>query len=136
MNSSTQAKFNASKVLFCWEFDFFFGYECRLNIIDYDGSYVEKCLEKWLNFFQSLRNGSCGLQVVCVGSVWLSWDLLRPGFEEQLKDTSLCHVKKLSLVKTTRNSSVGAAYLAAHLIHLDLPYSYSENYEVFYEYCG
>ncbi|KAK7584330.1 hypothetical protein V9T40_005293 [Parthenolecanium corni] len=85
---------------------------------------------------ESLRNGSCGLQVVCVGSVWLSWDLLRPGFEEQLKDTSLCHVKKLSLVKTTRNSSVGAAYLAAHLIHLDLPYSYSENYEVFYEYCG
>ena len=30
-------------------------------------------------FLQTLLNGPEGLKVVCVGSVWKSWDLLKEG---------------------------------------------------------
>lgn len=72
--------------------------------------------------------------MVCVGSVWHSWDLLKDGFEKQLKDTALTKVEKLVLLQTTRSVAIGAVYLAAHAIRFNFPYSYEKNYKIFYEY--
>ena len=35
---------------------------------------------------KDLREGEGGLNIVCVGSVWKSWDLLKEGFLEGIKD--------------------------------------------------
>ena len=35
---------------------------------------------------QELKEGEGGLNIVCVGSVWKSWDLLKEGFLEGIKD--------------------------------------------------
>ena len=35
---------------------------------------------------KDLREGEGGLNIVCVGSVWKSWDLLKDGFLEGMKD--------------------------------------------------
>lgn len=85
-------------------------------------------------FYQTLKCNHGGLQIVCVGSVWKSWDLLKQGFEAQLKDTSVSDVYKLCLVHTTGSSAIGAVYLAARVVNVPFPYTFSKNYNVFYEY--
>ncbi|XP_047113104.1 N-acetyl-D-glucosamine kinase isoform X1 [Schistocerca piceifrons] len=79
-----------------------------------------------------------GLPVVCVGSVWLSWDLLKNGFVSRLQeppqnecDQPVC---ELSLLKLTTSMAVGATYLAADAIGIDMPRDYRQNYTVFYHY--
>ncbi|CAG2177355.1 unnamed protein product [Oppiella nova] len=52
-----------------------------------------------------------GLPVVCVGSVFKSWPLLRDGFFATLSPT----IRELSLRRLTTSSSFGAAFLASKL---------------------
>lgn len=105
-------------------------------IFENAGRYLAKHIQAVYNSAdESLKNHNGGLPVVCVGSVWRSWDLLKPGFEKQLKDTSKADIRKLSLLVTTKSVSIGAAYLAAREINItDFPYSYEDNYKVFYDY--
>ena len=80
----------------------------------------------------SLVNCDGGIPVVCDGSVWLSWEFMKPGFVSELKKNS--QIKKLSLMKLTTSMGTGAAYLAANHIGYDFPRDYSKNYSVFYQY--
>ncbi|XP_055598842.1 N-acetyl-D-glucosamine kinase [Uranotaenia lowii] len=74
----------------------------------------------------------CGeVDIVCVGSVWLSWELLEPGFTKELESAKFKY--DLKLLKLTNTMALGAAYLAADTFGLELPRDYSKNYEVFYE---
>jgi len=82
---------------------------------------------------QKLRKGEGGVPVVCVGSVWKSWDLLRESFIKQLQDTSSCAVEELSLIRLTKTPALGAAFLAARSADFHFPKSNS-NYRVFYHY--
>lgn len=72
------------------------------------------------------------LDVVCVGSVWLSWELLKPGFIKELESTKFKY--DLKLLTLTNSMALGAAYLAADTYELELKRDYSKNYEVFYSY--
>lgn len=73
-----------------------------------------------------------GLRILCVGSVWLSWDLLMPGFVSWIKQKT--EIENLSLVKLITDLGVGAAYLASNKMHLPLQRDYSKNYNVFFMY--
>lgn len=73
----------------------------------------------------------CGeVDIVCVGSVWLSWDLLEPGFTKELERAQFKY--DLKLLKLTNTMALGAAYLAADTFDMELPRDYSKNYEIFY----
>uniref|UniRef100_A0A0K8TTK3 N-acetyl-D-glucosamine kinase n=1 Tax=Tabanus bromius TaxID=304241 RepID=A0A0K8TTK3_TABBR len=72
------------------------------------------------------------LMVVCVGSVWNSWELMREGFIKELNTTNIPF--GLKLVKTTKTMAYGAVYLAADATQFDLPRCYEDNYETFHLY--
>lgn len=72
------------------------------------------------------------LNIVCVGSVWLSWELLKSGFTTELSRHSLAY--ELRLMKLTQSMGNGAAYLAADSVHIELSRDYSKNYELFFKY--
>ncbi|XP_017780828.1 PREDICTED: N-acetyl-D-glucosamine kinase [Nicrophorus vespilloides] len=84
------------------------------------------------NAAKELKEREGGLQILCVGSVWYSWELLKDGFLEQLERQTV--VEKLSLLKIKTTIAVGAAYMASDRLGLDLKKHYDDNYETFYTY--
>ena len=69
------------------------------------------------------------LNIVCVGSVWKSWDLLQNGFKSEIAKTT--NKFGLNLITLTQAMAIGAAYIAADHINYDLPRDYSHNYNIF-----
>uniref|UniRef100_A0A0A9YC15 N-acetyl-D-glucosamine kinase n=1 Tax=Lygus hesperus TaxID=30085 RepID=A0A0A9YC15_LYGHE len=76
-----------------------------------------------------------GLAVVCVGSVWRSWELLKPGFLEEIS-SSPCKPKEFSLLTLADDCTAakGAVYLASRHVNFTMPKDYSSNYSVFHHY--
>lgn len=72
------------------------------------------------------------IRVVCVGSLWKSWDLLKPGMLRELDDRKV--KTELQLVRLRVSSAMGAAWLAAKHIDYDLPRDDTEFVSVFYTY--
>lgn len=75
-----------------------------------------------------LKNCEGGLHVLCVGSVWLSWSLLKPGFVSYILNKSNIHA--LCLMRLTTTMAIGAAYMAADRLNINLPRDYEKNYEI------
>lgn len=73
-----------------------------------------------------------GVHVVCVGSVWLSWELLKPGFVAWIKKNT--EIRMISLLRLTKTTAVGACYMAADKAGLQLRKDYTDNYTVLYKY--
>ncbi|KAJ8917876.1 hypothetical protein NQ315_010789 [Exocentrus adspersus] len=73
-----------------------------------------------------------GLHVLCVGSVWLSWDLLRSGFVDWIEVKT--DIKEMSLMRLKTEMGVGAALMASDRLHLPLYRDYNKNYTIFYHY--
>ncbi|GAB0094170.1 N-acetyl-D-glucosamine kinase [Sergentomyia squamirostris] len=71
------------------------------------------------------------LSIVCVGSVWLSWDLLKMGFIKELNTTPVSY--GLTFKRLIRTMALGATYLAADAFHFNFPRDYAKNYEIFYK---
>lgn len=72
------------------------------------------------------------VRVVCVGSVWNSWELLKPG---ALKELNIRRVKpELELVRLRVSSAMGAAWLAAKQLDYELPRDDAAFCEIFYTY--
>ena len=87
---------------------------------------------------QELYAGPIGLPIVCIGSVWKSWNLLQGGFLETLgipttEGEKGCNpiLQRFSLIRLNVQSAIGAAYLAAPS---SLPKELSKNYSVIYSY--
>jgi N-acetylglucosamine kinase len=80
-----------------------------------------------------LLNEPGGLPVVCVGSVWLSWEYLKQGFVKQLKEHA-AKLQRLSLLRLTTSTATGSVYLAAKEINFDLPRNYTNNHNIFFTY--
>jgi N-acetylglucosamine kinase len=80
-----------------------------------------------------LLNEPGGLPVVCVGSVWFSWEYLKPGFVTQLREGAT-KLQRLSLRRLTTSAATGSVYLAAKEINFDLPRNYTNNHEIFFTY--
>ncbi|XP_050718789.1 N-acetyl-D-glucosamine kinase-like [Eriocheir sinensis] len=83
-----------------------------------------------------LYEGENGLQIVCAGSVWKSWELLRAGFLDGVqphceKDVPL---PKFTLVTLTVTSAMGATYLGAKKASYNLPCDYSKNVHPIFQY--
>lgn len=72
------------------------------------------------------------IKVVCVGSLWLSWDLLEPGFSAYVQNSA--QMKQLTLLRLTVDKGVGAALMAADQFGLRLNREYSKNFTVFKRY--
>ncbi|XP_048826461.1 N-acetyl-D-glucosamine kinase [Brienomyrus brachyistius] len=81
---------------------------------------------------QCLFSGELGLPILCVGSVWKSWDLLKPGFMEVLERAAGGHFTRYSLLTLHQSSALGGASLGARSIGVTLPLDYSANADVFY----
>lgn len=72
------------------------------------------------------------LTIVCVGSVWKSWNLLKSGFVKELNTLPIDF--DISMVQLTQTMALGATYLGADAINFDLKRDYTKNYELFYTY--
>ncbi|KAH8276309.1 hypothetical protein KR026_010729, partial [Drosophila bipectinata] len=72
------------------------------------------------------------LSVVCVGSVWSSWNLLKDAFTEELAKTNIKY--NLKLVRITKSSAYGACYLGADNAKFNLPRNYADNITVLHTY--
>lgn len=72
------------------------------------------------------------LHIVCVGSVWKSWELLKMGFVKELNTFPIDY--EISMGNLTQTMALGATYLGADAINFDMKRDYSKNYEVFYRY--
>lgn len=99
-----------------------------LSIFYEAGAYLAKHILGLLpRASQKLLQQEGGIRVVCVGSVWKSWHLLREGFFAGLKGK----VSEMTLVKLKQSSAIGCAYLAAKRAGVNLPIDFGQNYEVF-----
>ncbi|XP_049599759.2 N-acetyl-D-glucosamine kinase isoform X1 [Syngnathus scovelli] len=86
---------------------------------------------------EPLLSGDLGLPILCVGSVWKSWELLKPSFVQVLDETAASQELKgrfhsYSLLSLKRSSAVGAASLGAQSLGALLKMDYAANVDVFY----
>ncbi|XP_043937583.1 N-acetyl-D-glucosamine kinase [Protopterus annectens] len=85
---------------------------------------------------QVLLKGDLGLSILCVGSVWKSWDLLKDGFLDVLSEARRTpagrDLTKLSLLKLRHSSAVGGASLGAKHVGHTLPLDYASNVDMLY----
>ncbi|XP_066574418.1 N-acetyl-D-glucosamine kinase [Amia ocellicauda] len=81
---------------------------------------------------ESVFQGERGLQILCVGSVWNSWEFLRPGFTEVLEGCGSVSFTRYSLLTLRQSSALGGASLGALSVGIKLPLNYAANAKVFY----
>ncbi|XP_023348203.1 N-acetyl-D-glucosamine kinase [Eurytemora carolleeae] len=84
------------------------------------------------NVHRPMMEGEGGLKVVCVGSVWKSWSLLKPGFIQAVAQSQ--SIPELSLVELAVGMATGATYLGAQAADYNLPRDYSKNVKQFFHY--
>ncbi|KAL4660951.1 N-acetyl-D-glucosamine kinase isoform X1 [Arapaima gigas] len=82
---------------------------------------------------QTLFSVELGLPILCVGSVWKSWDLLKPGFVDVLNGAASEKFRGYSLLTLRQASALGGATLGARSVGVSLPISYSANVNVLYK---
>lgn len=70
--------------------------------------------------------------IVCVGSVFKSWNLMKNGFVNEICKTDIDFA--INLIQLTTPMAMGAVYVAADSIQYNLPRDYSHNFEIFYHY--
>lgn len=74
-----------------------------------------------------------GLRVVCVGSVFQSWQVLCPGFASAMKKRGpAIGITKITLQTLQTSAAVGAAALGARSARVTLPLDYAANTQTFY----
>lgn len=76
------------------------------------------------------------LSIICVGSVWQSWELLKPGFVKELTQRDIPYELRLLQLKPNVSMAIGACFMAADSIDFPMPRDYSQNYEIFFNYAG
>jgi len=83
----------------------------------------------------TLTSAPGGLRVVCVGSVWKSWDLLKKGFLAGIKeDNGKPTISELTMVKLSVSMAIGASYLGARAAKKSVPKSFQNNVEQFFHF--
>ncbi|XP_064102218.1 N-acetyl-D-glucosamine kinase-like isoform X1 [Macrobrachium nipponense] len=80
-----------------------------------------------------------GLQIVCSGSVWKSWEHMRAGFVDGIqprcdRDRVIAKFTLLRLAVGTVTSALGAIYMGAKEAGYDLPRDYTRNVRPFFTY--
>lgn len=72
--------------------------------------------------------------MVCVGSVWKSWDALKPGFLEVLDSADNQSLTEASLIRLKSSVASGATYLAAKTFGFHFTQNQSDTYKVLFHY--
>lgn len=72
--------------------------------------------------------------VICVGSVWKSWHLLKNGYSKEITKRNFPY--SLNLVQLTEAMAIGATYIAADAVDHPIPRDYSKNFEIFHHYAA
>lgn len=108
------------------------GDRLALSLFDDAGRYLAKSTSALLPKVnqQLLVNNS--LNIVCVGSVFKSWNLLKTGFVNEICKLDIDF--SVNLIHLTQPMAMGAVYIAADAIQQNVPRDYSHNYETFYQY--
>ncbi|XP_044518964.1 N-acetyl-D-glucosamine kinase isoform X2 [Gracilinanus agilis] len=81
-----------------------------------------------------LLSGPLGLPIVCVGSVWKSWELLEEGFVSTISEGKKINgfFSRFTLLKLKHSSAMGGASLGALSVGKHLPLDYPRNADPFY----
>ncbi|KOC71037.1 N-acetyl-D-glucosamine kinase [Habropoda laboriosa] len=127
-NKTTFAKFTKEIVIGCEKKD-----PLCLHLLKENGRMLAKhiiALAKKAHNELKLAHG--GLKVVCVGSVWKSWDLMKNAFLDEIHESKA--VDELSMIRLTVSAALGACYLATEQINWVFTKPYEKNMEVFYRY--
>lgn len=83
----------------------------------------------------ALYEGPWGLPVVCIGSVWKSWDILKPGFVKALGlETEMPKLKRFSLLKLVVPPAFGAACYSCQQQKITFAKMYENTAEPFFKY--
>ncbi|XP_023147653.2 N-acetyl-D-glucosamine kinase [Amphiprion ocellaris] len=87
---------------------------------------------------ESLLSGALDLPILCVGSVWKSWELLKPGFTEVLDEVASSDKFKgrfrgYNLLILRQSSALGGASLGAQSFGATVTMDYAANVNVFYQ---
>lgn len=108
------------------------GDELCKSIFRETGEYLAKHIIALLPKVQDELVANGDLSIVCVGSVWLSFDLFQESF---LKELSKYQFKfGLKFCRITKGCSFGAVYLGADNVNFPLPRSYDDNFNVLFYY--
>lgn len=105
------------------------GDELCIHLFEDAGCYLAKATMSLLPNVSDKLLTNNNLNIVCVGSVWKSWNLLKAGFSKEIVKAT--NKFGLNLIILTQAMAIGAAYLAADSINFDLPRDYSHNYDIF-----
>lgn len=108
------------------------GDQLCLNLFEEAGRCLAKAMMALLPKVSNDLTKSGDLAIVCVGSVWKSWHLLRKGFLSEIGTKSFPF--GLKLLRLKQHMALGAVYLGVDAINCDMPRDYSKNYEVFHYY--
>jgi len=103
-----------------------------IDLFEEAGRYLAKATLALLPKVSEKLIYSGDFNVVCVGSVWKSWNLLKAGYSKEI--TKGEYTFGLNLLHLTQAMALGAAYIAADSIKFNLPRDYSNNYEIFHYY--
>jgi len=103
-----------------------------IHLFEEAGRYLAKATLALLPRVSDKLVSNGDFSVVCVGSVWKSWDLLKSGYSKEIVKGD--YAFGLNLLRLTQAMAIGAAYIAADSIKYDLPRNYSNNYEIFHSY--
>lgn len=87
---------------------------------------------------EPLLSGDLGLPILCVGSVWKSWEFMKPGFTEVLdqvasSDKFKGRFRGYSLLILQQSSALGGASLGAQSLGASITMDYAANASVFYQ---
>lgn len=76
------------------------------------------------------------MHVVCVGSVWKSWELLKEGFMNQLDlyNSEETKIEEFTLLVLKTTVALGGVYLIAKKLNYNYPFDYEHNYRELFHY--
>lgn len=117
------------------------GDKLSLHMLKYDGIQLGKHIKALIPKMEQelLRGSSDGdnyLKVICVGSVWKSWEYLKAGFLEgiqpQTDEEKVLKKVCLMILKNEAKASVGASSWAARKSGFEFTLDYSKMSDVFF----
>lgn len=91
------------------------------------GNHVVALISK---IHQKLLQQKGGLSIICVGSVFKSWNLLKDGFFSRVN----CKLQEYTLLRLIQSTAMGSAYFGATTAGFDLPIDFTKNAEILHHF--
>lgn len=108
------------------------GDRLSLHLFEEAGRYLAKFSAALLPKVNPQLVVNNSFNIVCVGSVFKSWNLLKPGFVKEISKIDVPF--GINLINLTQPMAMGAVYVAADSIQFNLPRNYSHNFEIFHHF--